>query len=292
MNLSELGAKALVTATNYTKKNAPSILTGIGIAGGGVTMYLVGRAVLRAQPVIGGMKADAANITSHEIDENYTKQTQVKQIGELYVRRSATLIRIFTPAVAVGSASVICILASHGLMHQRQAGLVAAYTALDAGYKAYRQRVREELGDEKDLDFYRGVTRSESDPIGENGETCIIENYTHTSGSPYSFFFEATNHNWSKTAEYSKLFLIQQQDYYNDRLRAYGFVFLNEVLQDLGFPRTQAGQVVGWKLKSETGDGHIDFGLFNLDNERVRAFMNGDETCVMLDFNVDGPINI
>ena len=60
----------------------------------------------------------------------------------------------------------------------------------------------------------------------------------------------------------------------------------------LGIPKTKAGQVVGWVYDPEhpVGDNYVDFGLFDLDRERVRRFVNGDERNILLDFNVDGNI--
>ena len=64
-------------------------------------------------------------------------------------------------------------------------------------------------------------------------------------------------------------------------------VFLNEVYKDLGYPETAAGQVVGWSLNHDTGDGYIDFGIANMAYEPNRDFINGWEPCCLLDFNVD-----
>ena len=60
----------------------------------------------------------------------------------------------------------------------------------------------------------------------------------------------------------------------------------------LGFPRTQAGQIVGWVYdeKNPIGDNFVDFGIYNLDSERARAFVNGYERSILLDFNVDGNV--
>ena len=60
----------------------------------------------------------------------------------------------------------------------------------------------------------------------------------------------------------------------------------------LGIPRTKAGQVVGWIYdeKHPVGDNFVDFGIYDKDNERNRAFINGYERNILLDFNVDGNI--
>ena len=60
----------------------------------------------------------------------------------------------------------------------------------------------------------------------------------------------------------------------------------------LGIPKTKAGHVVGWIYdeKNPVGDNYVDFGIYDLYNERSRAFVNGYERTILLDFNVDGNI--
>ena len=94
------------------------------------------------------------------------------------------------------------------------------------------------------------------------------------------------------------MFLRRQQDYANEVLKSRGHLFLNEVYDMLGIPRTKAGQVVGWIYNEDNpnGDNYVDFGIYDLSNlsdsqkERKMAFVNGQEYSILLDFNVDGPI--
>ena len=110
--------------------------------------------------------------------------------------------------------------------------------------------------------------------------------------SDYSRIFDECNTSWSKSPEHNLVFLKQQQNYANDLLKSRGHLFLNEVYDMLGFPRTQAGQIVGWVYdeKNPIGDNFVDFGIYNLDSERARAFVNGYERSILLDFNVDGNV--
>ncbi len=79
--------------------------------------------------------------------------------------------------------------------------------------------------------------------------------------------------------------MTQKQNWFNERLYATGAVFLNEVYEELGFPKTKAGQAVGWLTKGKGGiDGRISFGN-SLD---LLAYHDGDP--ILLDFNVDGVI--
>jgi hypothetical protein len=68
-------------------------------------------------------------------------------------------------------------------------------------------------------------------------------------------------------------------------LHARGHIFLNEIYDLLGIPRSEAGQVVGWFAGK--GDDFVDFGIFEAGQ---RDFVNGVEKTILLDFNVDGVI--
>jgi hypothetical protein len=106
----------------------------------------------------------------------------------------------------------------------------------------------------------------------------------------YARFFDETCNDWKRNAEYNRAFLQCQQSYYNQMLQSRGHVFLNEVYDSLGIPRSQAGAAVGWIL-SKDGDNFVDFGIFDdLTNPHVRDFVNGHENSILLDFNVDGII--
>ena len=86
------------------------------------------------------------------------------------------------------------------------------------------------------------------------------------------------------------MFLRAQENYANDKRRRYGHVFLNEVYELLGIPHSQAGAVVGWVRDSEVGDGYISFGIYDYTDANARQFVNGYESAILLDFNVDGTI--
>lgn len=120
------------------------------------------------------------------------------------------------------------------------------------------------------------------------------ENVTPVDREKYSVSFYARWFNekclaWTKHPEQNLMFLKMQQQYANEILRAKGYLFLNEVYDMLGIPKTKAGQVVGWVYdpNSTTCDSYVDFGIFSHHNE---DFVNGYENSILLDFNVDGMI--
>ena len=108
--------------------------------------------------------------------------------------------------------------------------------------------------------------------------------------SQYARYFAETSPNWTKDSEMNLFFLIRVQDYANEKLKSRGYLFLNEVYDMLGIPRTKAGQIVGWVYKENNtdGDNYVDFGIYR--TEKNAKFINGFENSILLDFNVDGPI--
>lgn len=107
--------------------------------------------------------------------------------------------------------------------------------------------------------------------------------------SNYARFFDEACAAWTKDSELNLMFLKMQENYLNDKLRARGYLFLNEAYDALGLPRTKAGQVIGWIFDENNpyGDNYVDFGLCSEGN---KEFVNGRENSILIDFNVDGNI--
>jgi hypothetical protein len=169
---------------------------------------------------------------------------------------------------------------------------MAAYAALDRGFKEYRKRVQEDVGHEKDLEYRHGYEERKEIKEGEDGPVEVTHRIAPTPDgmpSPYARFFDEHSPNWNRRPDWNQIFLNSQQNYMNDLLIARGHVFLNDVYDALGIERSQAGSIVGWVLDGE-GDNYIDFGMYDGCSERARAFVNGQERSILLDFNVDGII--
>ena len=137
------------------------------------------------------------------------------------------------------------------------------------------------------------------DPAGkitvESTKAMTEESMENRSYSQYARFFDESCPNWDKNPEHNLTFLLTQQNYANDKLRVQGYLFLNDVYNLLGLPRTEAGQLIGWiydpKNPDHIGDNYVDFGIYNTQAPlSTRLFVNGYEKSVLLDFNVDGII--
>ena len=197
------------------------------------------------------------------------------------------------------SLSLGSILASNNILRQRNVALAAAYATVDKGFKEYRNRVVERFGEEVERELRHNIKAKKIEKIvvGEDGKEKKVKETVPVASDPstysdYARFFDDGCTGWEKDSEYNLMFLRAQQQYANDKLRANGHLFLNEVYDMLGIPRTKAGQVVGWVYNTENpvGDNYVDFGMYDMHREVVRNFVNGYERTILLDFNVDGNI--
>lgn len=275
-----LGRRALVL-----EKNSPAILFGAGLAGMVGSTVLACRATLKLEEILDESKVDLRKVKTLEHRE-YSEQDREKDVSIVYARTTMKIARLYTPAVIVGTASVAALVQSHSILNRRNAALTAAYVALEKGFAEYRQRVVEKYGEEEDRNFRYGTREVE---VIKDGKKKTAVRVGEGEPSIYARFFDPLSTEWSKEPEYNLIFLKCQQNYVNDLLRARGHVFLNEVYDKLGIPRSKAGSVVGWILIGDVKDNFIDFGVWDSEGT-VRDFVNGREASILLDFNVDGVI--
>ena len=263
-------SKTLGRTSLKLKKKSPHIMFGVGITGMVTSTVLACRATLNLSDTLDEVQRDIDQARGTDQDIAYA-----------YIKSGAKLGRLYGPAITVGVVSIGLLSRSHYNLTRQNANLMAAYAALQAGYESYRARVRAELGDDRELALYRGLVAG-GDQDGDDVPCLTDPNEL----SPYARFFDEYSQHWQKDAEKNRLYLQCQQNYANERLRAYGHLFLNEVYDMIGVERTSAGAVVGWVI-SDKGDNYVDFGMFHPSNS---PFINGWEKSVLLDFNVDGVI--
>ncbi len=281
--LQQAGSLKFGAATLLAKKYSPEILTGAGIVGVVATVVLASRATLKLEPIVDNIK--------HEIDvatDDYADNPSGLQRAKTkaLVKGAGQITKLYGPTAIVGCTAVVSFIAANGILRKRVVALGAAYTVLEDQFGKYRDRVREELGEEREDDIYRSrVVVKEKD---ENGKTVSVKKLDVNGLSTYARCFDESNKHFKSIPEVNFFFLKAQQNFANDKLHAVGYVFLNDVYDALGIPRTKAGQVVGWKLGKDS-DNFVDFGIFGAGG-KANDFVNGLEEAIWLDFNVDGPI--
>lgn len=284
-------------------KHSPEILAGVGVVGVVGSLVMACKATTKLSDILEESKEQLDKIKEVAADptyeEKYSQDDAKKDTTITYVQTGVKVVKLYAPSVILCAGSLGCLLASNNILKKRNAALSAAYMTIDKSFKEYRKRVADRFGEEVEKEIRYNIKAEEVvTGVDENGNAvtetvkCIDGTDDPNSYSDYARFFDESCAAWQNDAEYNLTFLKAQQQYANDLLKARGRLFLNEVYRMLGIDETKAGQVVGWVYNPDnpTGDNFVDFGIYNMQRERVRAFVNGYEPNILLDFNVDGVI--
>lgn len=285
------------------RKHSPEILVVSGIVSAVTSTVMACKATTKIDDVITESK-EHVDMTKKYVEDNgftekYTETDYKKDLTIMYTQRGLKLAKLYAPAVILGTVSITAILAGHNILRKRNVALAAAYATVDKGFKEYRGRVIERFGEELDKELKYNIKAKEIDEIKINektGKEEVVKKAVNVADpntySDYARLFDDGCLGWTKDPEYNLMFLKDQQRYANDRLKTKGCLFLNEVYDMLGIPRTKAGAVVGWIFdeKHPNGDNFVDFGIYDMNNAKTRDFVNGYERTILLDFNVDGVI--
>lgn len=288
------------------KKHTPEILIVTGVVGIVTSTIMACKATTKLEGILNKCKNDIKTINdviehpeNLPAGENYTKQDAKKDLAIVYARTGLELIKLYAPSVIIGALSIGCVVSSNDILKRRNAALAAAYTTIDKSYRNYRKNVVERFGEDLDKELKYNIKAQEIEKtvIDENGnekkvkETINVSNLSNEY-SQYAKIYDDGCNGWEKDAEHNLWFLLQQQNFANEKLRSQGYLFLNDVYESLGIPKTKAGQIVGWVYdeKNPKYDGFVDFGIYNTNITKNRDFINGYEKAIILDFNVDGNI--
>lgn len=282
------------------KKHSPEIMVVSGIVGTVAASVMACKATTKAGEIVEELHENLDQI--HEVAEmnreDYTEEDKKKDTAIVYAQTGVKFVKLYGPSILLGALSITSILAGHNITRKRNVALAAAYTAIDTSFKEYRGRVVERFGQELDKELRYNVKAHEIEEItvNEKGKEKVtkatIQAVDPNVYSDYARFYDDGCAGWTKDPELNLMFLKRQQDYANETLQRKGHLYLNEVYDMLGIPRTKSGQVVGWIYdeKNPIGDNFVDFGIYDTNKPRVRDFVNGYERTILLDFNVDGNI--
>lgn len=285
------------------KKYSPEILVVVGIVGAVTSAVMACKATTKANDILNDAKSQVDKV--HKVLEDeaispemYSEEDSKKDLAIIYAKTGLDFVRLYGPSVLLGAVSIASILASNNILRKRNIALAAAYTAVDTGFKEYRGRLIERFGKELDKELKYNIKSEtvQETVIDEKGNEQTVDKVVEVANpnvySDYARCFDDGCKGWTKDPELNLVFLKQMQQHANDKLRAKGHLFLNEVYDMLGFPRSRAGQIVGWIYdeKNKVGDNFVDFGIYDATKQPNRDFVNGYERVIWLDFNVDGPI--
>ena len=300
--------KCAKTGLLMAKAHAPEIMIGGGIVGFGVTVYGACKATNKAHDIL-EEKEERVALYNDELDENasYTRSMYNEDIRVLNNRTRLRLLRAYAPVATTGIASVILVLGGYRVLNGRYIGVAAAYKTLEKVTERYRNNVIDEFGEETDWRMLHSIKKEDMDAamkerednkeiIADNKNKVIKKRPASMYHDVYDSLFDAHSERWKRywTPEMMLDYLRQKESEANDKLRINGSLFLNDVYEMLGMPKTPEGQVTGWiynpgKFLSCV----VDFGLKSMPEEEIRRILGttrNEDLRVWLHFNPMGVV--
>lgn len=281
-------------------KHSPEILMVCGAVGAVASAVMACKATLKVNDILEDRQTAVEaihNVQSGNAeikqDAEYTEEDAKKDLTTVYVQTGVKLVKLYAPAVILGGLSLGCMIGSNHILQKRNAALTAAYVTLDKAFTEYKERVTERFGDRVQHEIEHGVkaVEIENKEVHEDGTEELVKAYVDEADgvhSPYDLLFDEMVDRWEPDYQLNKTFLSQVQSEANRRLRAQGYLFLNDVYRLIGGYangeqiRKPVGQIVGWLYdpNDETRANYVNMGI---------DAMQGDRS-VVLHFNCDGPI--
>lgn len=212
------------------RRHSPEILQGLGIAGMITTTVLAVRATPKAIELI-----EEDSRSNHDGDiHGYTKKEAVKSAWKCYI-----------PAAATGAISVACLVCAGSAGSRRNAALAAAYTLSESGFKEYREKVVETIGEKKEKAIRDdiGKDRIEKNPVSQN-EVIVT-------GRGQTLCFDVLSGRYF----YSDIDKLRKaENELNRRMRDEMYITINDFYSELGLTDISIGNDMGWEINR----GYID----------------------------------
>ena len=157
MKMNDKMTRAIGKAGLTLKKHSPEILAVVGTVGVVASAVMACKATTKISEILDDTNEQLDTIRGAANDPNltdrYSAEDAKKDTMIVYVQTGVKFVKLYGPAVAVGVASLGCLLGSNHILRKRNVALAAAYTAVDKSFKAYRGRVVERFGEDLDREL-------------------------------------------------------------------------------------------------------------------------------------------
>lgn len=243
-----------MNARLFVKRNASTILTGLGSIGVIATTITAVKATPKALRLI----EDAETEKGDEL----TKWEKVKTAGPTYV-----------PAIILGSVTVASIVSANILNKRTQASIMSAYALLDQSYKDYRRKLKELYGEETHQEIVEAlaIEKAETTYINSSYFASNCNLAAENRSSETKIFYDEYSQRFFETT----IEQVMDAEYHLNRnyiLR--GYTVLNELYDFLGLEPTDAGSIMGWAP--------LDEGMYWIEfNHRKAEMEDGTEFYIL-----------
>lgn len=204
-------------AQKLVADNSPAILTAVAVVGVVTTAILVAKAAPKAH----------MDILNQE-----SKSTEELDLTD----KVLLTYKYYIPAVAVGTATIACIIGANTISTKRSAALASAYGLTELAFKEYREKVVEHVGEAKEVKIHDDVMKDVVDRLPETAQIVV------TNGGSQLFLDRYTERLFESDMETVRGAVNDLNEViFNDM-----YASLNDFYRLLGVPTSTVGEELGW----------------------------------------------
>lgn len=222
MNKLNILDKQLKNVAKSARRNAPTILTVLGITGFVSTVVMAVKATPEAMKRL------------DEVEENLPED--ISKPREVFEKVKAVA-PVYAPATILGVTSIACVLKANDIQNDRLAAVTTAYEFSSEALKEYQNKVIETFGEKKDIQIRDEIAK---DHVEKNKleEDDVIQASTGT-----TLFMDSISGRYFRSTKdeiYNKLMSFQRYLFTED------YVSLNEWYYEIGLDAIPIGDRTGW----------------------------------------------
>lgn len=222
-------------------KHGHTYLAVAGAAGTVGTIALTVKATRQMDELSAKYKETEQTILDHQEGHDPAEvDADLKQNKVAYVVGS---IKIVAPVVALGLASLGCFALSWGISSRRFKVLASAYSLLKLEYDKYREVVREDVGEEKEREYY---ATTQERVVQELETVQKVDKF-----NLHGFWLEESEEFARDDASYNSALTANAKRKCDDIIGRDGYILINQVREAHKAPRIKDGNEWGWTI----GDG-------------------------------------
>lgn len=209
-------------------KHSPIIMTAVGIAAMGATVYFAVKSTKKVDKDLQTFEERRA-----EGEELKTTEVVVKIASDVAL------------PVATGVVSVSCLVGSYYILNKRVTGLSAALAGSYAQYDWLRTKIENKYGKEE-LKKLESPVDDISEKIDEKMNAPRKAEKTVLKSKQAGFWFSECDEYVRDDYGYNVAYIEEMNHRLYERVMRTGMLSLNYVLDMFGLPRTPEGAVLGW----------------------------------------------
>ena len=238
----------IMNIRGFISKNAPQILTGLGISG------MIGSTIL------------AVKVTPKALDLIAAKKEELKTDELTFVETIKTAWKPYIPAGVLCISSACCLIGATSINTKRQAALATAYSLSEKAFSTYKDKVIETIGEKKEKKIRDEIAQDKvSKDNGEKRQIIVTPSgQTLCMDSISGRYFRSDLDTIRKAV-----------NELNREMLTSNYISLNKFYSSIGLDGIKDGDYIGW---------NVDKGLLELDFDA--CITDTDEPCIVIDYNI------